>query len=1059
MELLQIGNTKTWASPETFALGRLPMRSTYFSFPSEKSALEKPREESPWYRSLDGMWDFHLFARPEDVTEHFVSTDFSPQREGWAQLPVPGNWEMHGHGYPHYTNFVMPFKAEPPLPPDENPTGVYRREFEVPKEWAGRRVVIGFGGCESVLCVWINGRAVGLSKDSRLPAEFDITSYLNPTGKNLVAAVVIKYSDASYIEDQDHWWMAGLPRTVYLYSTGATYLSDVFCKPGLDASLKNGLLQVEATISFLQFPEAGWGISVQLYDEKKKATFSKKLTASFFLKLVDSQDWNNDPGRLKARVVATVRNVKRWSAEIPSLYTAVVTLQHKGRDVESAAFRIGFRKVELGSREMLVNGQPVMIHGTNRHEHDHRTGKIISRQAMLADVILMKKFNINAVRTSHYPNDPHWYDLCDEYGLYLIDEANIESHGFYHQMCRDPRYSSAFLARGQRMVERDKNHPSIIMWSLGNESGIGFNHEAAAAWIRGYDSSRLLHYEGAIAGGPERWAAYPHVTDVICPMYAPVAQIVDWVTNKKTPDKVRPIILCEYVQCAGAGGGGLQAYYEAFEKYHGLQGGFIWEWMDHGLIKVDHQGREFWAYGGDFGDQPNDNFLLANGTVWPDRTPKPCLYEFKKLAQPVGIKVARPPDKLVITNKDFFRTLEWLRASWDVTVDGKIVTRGVLPVLKTKPRESQAVRLRLPKIEAEAGQEIFLNVRFRTAKALPWAPAKHEVAWEQFPLPNKAKKVRPAPLRQASPVETQETHGRFVISIPNLVLSASKDSGTLDSLQWHGSEFLVQGPKLNLWRAATDNDGHRIYTNRFVETGSLPPDNGLYHWVEPVLSLWLKAGLDRLEYQTRSMRLRRLSGGAAALDIETLAIAPGTQVEFVHRHSYVVHPDGGIAVSNVVTCDKKAPELPRVGVNLVLSEKLENLQWFGRGPWESYGDRKACTTVGLYSDTVAGQHLPYILPQENNHKTDARWLSLSEKEGRGIKVMGQPLIDFSVSHLTDGDLYQAMHDNELKPRKEVYLNLDHRHRGLGQACCGPQPADPFRIWPGTFKFGYGLEPF
>jgi beta-galactosidase len=1060
MELLKIGNLRTWISPETISINRLPMRSTFFSFPDARGALEKPREKSPWYQSLDGEWDFHFLNRPEDVEERFLSPDFDPAREGWGRLPVPGNWEMHGYGRPHYTNIVMPFEGEPPSVPDENPTGIYRREFVLPDDWAGRRMVIGFGGCESVLYVWVNGRAVGMSKDSRLPAEFDITSFLNPGGKNIVAAVVVKWSDASYIEDQDHWWLAGLPRTVYLYSTGPFYLLDVFCRGGLDASFRDGLFEVEAQLGFPLHSEEGWGISVQLYDEKRKPVFPRPLAGPITVEHLIHYSKEFNPLWLRGRVSGTVKRVKAWSAETPSLYTAVVTLQKGGKGVESAAFRIGFRNVETGNRELRINGHPVMIHGMNRHDHDDRRGKAVPREKMLLDVLQMKKFNVNAVRTSHYPNDPHWYDLCDEYGLYLIDEANVEAHAYYHEMCKDPRYSGAFLARAQRMVERDKNHPSIIMWSLGNESGFGLNHEAMAAWIRGYDKSRALHYEGAICGY-ENWGRNQNATDIVCPMYGTVPDLIKWVTDPSVPDKNRPLILCEYTQCAGNGGGGLQAYYEAFEKYHGLQGGFIWQWMDHGLIKVDETGREYWAYGGDFGDVPHDNFLLANGMVWPDRTPKPSLFEFKHLAQPVGIKAGRGPGKLVISNKDYFRTLAWLRGSWELTVDGKIVAQGKLPVLRTAPRTSQTVSLVLPNSETMAGRECFLNVRFHTAETLPWAPAGHEVAWGQIALPAGGKKIVHATPSRVTPLTLDESDGRFVISSPHLVVRASQASGTLDSLVWKGRELLVQGPRLNVWRAGTDNDGHRIYTNLCLRTGDARPKGfpkSYFLWSKGTLYDWLAHGFDRLEYHTAAMRLKKGADGAAILEVETIAKAPGSGLKFQHRQTFTVTPQGGIAVKNSVRAAKKLGELARVGVSLVLTKELEKLQWFGKGPWESYDDRKASAMVGLYTGTVAGQHVPYTLPQENGHKTEARWLSLQEKN-HGLRISGEPLIDFSVSHLTDNDLYRAMHEHELKPREEIYLNIDHQHRGLGQACCGPPPDDAFRIWPGTFAFGYRLQPF
>jgi len=1060
MELLTLGGVKTWMNPELVALNRLPTHATYFSFPKQKDALQKPREASPWYLSLDGDWDFRFLSRPGEVEEKFVSPDVDPVGEEWAKIPVPSNWEMYGYGHPHYTNIYMPFEGEPPHVPEQNPTGIYRRNFEIPNDWKGRRVVIGFGACESVLYVYINGHAVGMSKDARLPAEFDITPFLNPHGKNVVAAVIVKWSDASYIEDQDHWWLAGLPRSVYLYSTGSVYLADVFCKASLDASFQDGLLEIDAKIGFPNLLEKDWGISVQVYDERGKPLFSKPLRASFMLNhLLSVKRSCEDSRRLHAVVSATIKKIKPWSAEIPSLYTAVVTLEKDGIEVESAAFRLGFRSLEIADREFRINGQPVMIHGANRHEHDGRRGKAVTRESMLQDVLLMKQSNVNAVRTCHYPNDPHWYDLCDEYGLYLIDEANAESHGFYHQLCRDPRYAMAFLERGRRMVERDKNHPSIIAWSLGNESGYGANHESVAGWIRSYDPSRPLHYEGAIAGY-ENWGRGASATDIICPMYASVDDIIRWAKDTTHFDKRRPLILCEYCQGHGNSAGSLYRYYEAFEKYPGLQGGFIWQWSDHGLLKKDEHGREYWAYGGDFGDIPNDNYLLDNGFIFTDKTPKPALFEFKKLAQPVKVQAGRRPGELLITNKDYFQTLAWLRGTWELTIDGKQIARGTLPAVKTAPQKTETIRVAIPVLHKFDQGECFLNVRFHAAKALSWAPAGHEVAWEQISVPlKKASRPIRSVSTKTEPLNIQENKGQWVVSNKNLTLTASRSTGTIDALHWMGHSMLVAGPRLNLWRGAIDNDGSKIYHDSFLAWCGEKDEMGKPYWSNKPLFQWLKTGLNQLEFTTASMRVKAGPGGSVELEIESVATTSGAGLKLHHSHRYTIAPDGIITVRNVVKADKKFPELPRVGVTLVLPGELENLKWFGRGPWENYDDRKAGTTVGLYSGTVVDQQVPYMVPQENGYKTDVRWLSLQEKDKAGLKVEGAPLIGFSARHCTDSDLFAALHSNELKSRKEIYLNIDHRHRGLGQAACGSEPEERFRIRPGTFSFDYRLQPF
>ena len=685
-ELLQIGPLKTWIAPECISVNRVPMRATCYPFPSARQARTLDRRKSPWFQLLNGQWRFKMASRPEAVAQEDIASE--TDRSNWASVTVPGNWTLQGYGAPHYTNVVMPFPDEPPFVPEENPTGIYATEVTVPGTWQGRRVVIHFGGAESVLYLYVNGKAVGMSKDSRLPSEFDISPFLDFGGKNLVVAVVVKWSDASFIEDQDQWWMGGLHREVYLYATAPVHLADVFVRAGPDKDCVDGRLSLTATVGFPRQPEEGWSVEVQLYDPKGKAVFKEALKSSVPA---------GNPftaSRLQAQFDCPVKKPMLWSAELPRLYTVVVTLKDSRKAlVESTASRVGFRSVEVRDRMLLVNGRRVMIKGVNRHDHHDTKGKALDRETMRLDALTMKRFNFNAVRTSHYPNDPHWLDLCDELGLYVIDEANLEGHAYYHQLGRDGRYAAAFLERARRMVERDKNHPAVILWSLGNETAYGPGHDAMAGWIRGYDPDRPLHFEPAIwvqgaAKQPcEKLYDFGYrATDIVCPMYPPIGAIIDWATDPSHPDRTRPFIMCEYSHAMGNSNGSLADYWDAFEKYPGLQGGFIWEWIDHGLKQKTADGREYWAYGGDFGDVPNDLNFVCDGLVWPDRTPHPGLYEFKHLAQPVKAVGFNARTGIVeIKNKQDFATLAGIRAEWELKVGGKAKARGTLPPLKTAP--------------------------------------------------------------------------------------------------------------------------------------------------------------------------------------------------------------------------------------------------------------------------------------------------------------------------------------------------------------------------------------
>jgi len=942
--LLFPGGRPSWQTPELTSLHKLPPRAT----------LERAER-----RSLDGGWEFRLSPRPEDAVG---------ARGRWHRVDVPGLWTMQGFDRPHYTNVVMPFDEPPPLVPDANPTGVYRRTFAIPRAWRRKRIVLGFGGVEGVLHVVLNGEPVGIGKDSRAPSEFDVTELLHHGRPNELVAAVVRWSDASFIEDQDQWWHAGISRGVYLYA-GA--IEDVFARAGADGSL---------AIS------ARGAVRARLLDARGRTVVRARLPAETGL-----------------------RDARLWSAEEPSLYTLVV----EAEDGETASCRIGFRTVEIRERRLLVNGEQVLICGVNRHDHDDVRGRAVTRELMEADARLMKQFNVNAVRCSHYPNDPYWLDLCDRYGFYVVDEANLESHAYYDDLCRDPRYLSAWVDRVQNMVERDKNHPSVIFWSLGNESGYGPNHDAAAGWVRARDPSRPLHYEGAIA---RDWRGGRNASDVVCPMYAGVEEIEAWAT--RATDDPRPLILCEFSHAMGANGG-LADYYAAFERHGALQGGFVWEWIDHGIRARDERGEDYWAYGGDFGDVPNDANFCADGLVWPDRTPHPALYELKFLARPIRVEALRG-GRFRIRNLHRFAGLDRYRGEWQLTVDGKPQRRGRLPALRVPPGGALDVALDLPSAEGER----FLIFRFFLRAATDWAPAGHEVAWQQLALPSRRRRRAPSPAVHPSAA------GVFEAGAVHAVVDLER--GVLSELSKGGRNVLVDGPRLQLWRAATDNDGLRL----------LPERGG------GILQRWLELGLDRLELQLESARV-----GTAA--VELVHSAPGL---VTHRHRYRLLASGDLVVDNVVDLAAGLRDVPRIGVGLTLLPGLERVTWYGRGPWESYPDRLASTVIGRFAGTVAEQYVPYILPQEHGQHLETRWLSLADETGFGLEVEGRPVIGFSASHLTAADLFAARHTSDLVPRREVFLNLDHAQRGLGTAACGPDTAPAYRLLESSYRFGYVLRP-
>jgi beta-galactosidase len=1020
-----------WQTPELTEINRLPMRATLHPYSSRQTAAEGDLSDTTWIKDLNGVWDFRMYDRPQDVPDTVLQ-----QSDGdWASIRVPGNWTMQGFDHPHYTNVIMPFENQPPLVPEQNPTGVYKTTFELPNGWRNRRTVIHFGGVESCFLVYLNGQFVGMGKDSRLPSEFDLTPFMNE-GENTLVAVVIRWSDGSYLEDQDHWWMAGIYRDVYLYSTDSAYIEDVFVTGGLENNFKDGALEVRCKVNFTEEPQQPYTVEVDLYSPMGRPMFRKPLSATVSASYKDRN--------YEVKVSRNIARVKAWSAECPNLYTAVVTLiDLDGNTVESTRCCVGFRTVEICDRQLLINGQPVLIKGVNRHDHDPEHGKTVSREMMLKDIFLLKQFNFNAVRTSHYPNDPMWYDLCDQYGIYILDEANIESHANYKTLCRDPRWRRTFLERGSRMVIRDKNHPCIIGWSLGNESGYGENHDFLADWIRAYDPSRILHNEGALKvkweqGENDYGPGGERSNDLIDPMYPHVDDLIKWT---RTTRENRPFIMCEYSHAMGNSNGNLKEYWDAIHTYHGLQGGFIWDWVDQGLTKTDENGVKYWGYGGDFGDEPNDVDFCCNGLIWPDRTPHPAMYEFKKLVQPIRIECTNAKSATFkVTNTDFFQCSDWLRPIWQVEIEGKVVRRGRFPVIGLAPQESGTLTIPLESMEIHAGEECYATLSFITRGSTPWCEAGHVIAWEQakLQLPVKGRRKRMKTIGNYTLIEKS---GMLKLQNPanGVVAEFDRSSATLVKLSVNDAPVLVSGPSFNIWRAPLDNDGVKGKEEQWC-----------CDW-KP-LGRWMNSGFNELALKNAETHIDTGTNDRITLDSTLRYLCVGKDHGFTHSQRFVFNADGTIRMENTFLMDDELADPPRLGLRMTLAPGFEQLRYFGRGPIENYVDRKFAAAIGLYDGPVSEQYVPYILPQENGNKEDVRWLELSN--GKGIQMRVETVrkpFGFSAHHFTPEDLTQAYHTNEVPKRDETTLLVDAAQRGVGTASCGSDTLEKYRIKNRPYK--------
>ena len=1029
----QIASSLTpWQSPDLLGINRLPGRSWTWPYRSPEDARQ---DRDRQVISLDGRWKFALVPTVEATPPDFM--DPALEDAGWADITVPGNWTMQGFQDPQYFNWRTPFTpAVPPLVPTDNPTGLYRTAFTVPEAWDGKRLVLSFGGVEAVFAVWVNGQPVGLGKISRLPNEFRIDHVARP-GRNTLAVQVISRADTTYIEDQDQWRQFGIHRSVTLRATPTTWLEDLWCRTDYDPSTGQGRLIAEVKAGNLT--AAGVTAEVALYPVTGEGAPLASTTGTL--------PWNlaAHTGLREAVAPMTINlpQVRPWSHEDPALYLVVATLRDaNGQVIEATRTRVGFRRVEVTDRELHLNGRKVFIHGVNRHDHHDRTGKTVDEATLLLDLKTMKAFNVNAVRCSHYPNDPRWLDLCDEYGLLLIDEADLECHHHYGLIAHDPAYAAAFLDRAQRMVLRDRNHPSVIIWSLGNESGYGPNHDAMAGWIRHADPSRPLHYEGAICRANSTWESGHRVTDLVCPMYPSVADIVAWATTTTDP---RPLIMCEYAHAMGNSCGNLAEYWDAIRSTPGLQGGFIWEWLDHGIVKRTADGREYWAYGGDFGQPSTDVNFCCDGLVWPDRTPHPALWECKHLWQPVAVTLVEGATPTVLVeNRYDFTDLGHLEATWELLVDGAVVDQGRWDLPHLAPGAKAPVKVPVPALPTAPGQERHLRLRFRDRRDRPLIGRDHEVAWAECVLPAVA--AAPVIYRSTCGPLTITRDGGVRIHGARVDLGFDPLQGVLTDWQVDGRGLLDRGLRSTCWRAPTDNDGIKLRDSKPLEPNQVNP-KALRRWYSQGLPSAVRV-VDgwSADQEDGSVVLRwttRIHGSDPAI-----AVTEASEVR--------VSADGSLLVQHRFTVPAALADLPRLGVQAQLPADLDRLTWFGRGPGESYPDRKRGMPTGRWTSTVRDQYVPYIMPQEHGNLTDLRWLALTGADGAGVLVSAEGLIQGKASHLSDELLTRSVHTTDLTFDEAVHLSLDAAQRGLGGQSCGPDTLPAYKIAPGDYRLAYRL---
>ncbi|WPU96116.1 glycoside hydrolase family 2 TIM barrel-domain containing protein [Mucilaginibacter sabulilitoris] len=1023
--------TPDWENEQVFGINKEVTHVTYIPYASARQALRNIPEVSPWYLSLDGQWKFNWVKQPSERPINFYQQSFDDT--AWKTIPVPCNMEMQGYGTPIYTNITYPFKTNPPkvmnpapadwtVSKEPNPVGSYRRNFDIPANWDGRQIFVHFNGVQSAFYIWVNGQKVGYSQNSMSPAEFDITKYVKP-GKNLIAVEVYKYSDGSYLEDQDMFRFSGIFRSVFVYAVPKLHLRDYFMLSDLSADFTSAKFSVKAALHNYGKKAAAGSLEMAIYQPD-----GTLLNGSAFI----MQDIAaiNAGAEKSYQLQGRINNPMLWSAEEPNLYKVVFTLKNKsGAIQEVLSSDFGFRKVEIKDSRLFVNGKPILLKGVNRHEVHPKYGKTVPMATMIRDIELMKQYNINTVRTCHYPDDPAWYKLCDEYGLYVIDEANLETHGMGDELTKNPKWKPAYVDREVRLVERDKNHPSVIIWSMGNESWGGENFVAGRAAILALDRSRPIHYEGQNDLADIESSMYPSISDL---------------TKEGEKESPKPFFMCEYAHAMGNAIGDLKEYWDAIESHKRLIGGCIWEWVDQGVNKTipgDTSGKTFFAYGGDFDDKPTDSTFSIKGLITSDRQIKPEIEEVKKIYQYVNIKAENLlQGKVSITNKYAFINLNKFDLTWTLTEDGKVVQTGTLPALNLPGGQTAVIDIPYQKPSLLAGAQYWLTVSFKLQEDNLWAKQGHIVAWQQMAMPFE-QTVAPV-INAASLPALILTNNAQNLNIKGKAfeLAFDKQTGTISTLTYGDKTIISKaqnGPAFNLYRARMDND-------RAKERGP---------YIE-----WMKAGYDSLRYSLKSFGLDKTDDKRVQITTVTDAVTR-SGFKVTTTITYTVYGNGFINVEAKFNPGKNDLDIPRLGLRMFLNEGLEQVEWYGRGPHENYSDRKESADFGQYQKTVTEMTEPYERPQGMGNREDVHWLKITDNENTGVEIVANGKLNFTTLHYTDQDLAKAEHLYQLRPRKETVLSLDYKQLGIGNASCGPISLPQYYIPADPANISFSIRPY
>ncbi|WP_286761453.1 glycoside hydrolase family 2 TIM barrel-domain containing protein [Salegentibacter sp. UBA1130] len=1019
-----------YLDPEINQENREPMRASYFVFENKSLAETNNWKDSKNYLNLNGEWDFKWYESPGELPKNFHTLNFDDS--SWNTFQIPSNWEVNGYGIPIYVNATYEFQNlidinPPKVPVDYNPTGVYRRNIEIDENWDQKDVFLHVGAAKSNLKVWVNGEYVGYGEDAKLPQEFNITPFIK-TGKNLIVMKVMRWSDGSYLEGQDYWRMSGITRDTYLFARKKVRLQDFEVKTELDEHYQDAILTIVPEFSDIPKRDKH-RLEIILEREDDKLYQAEKRVS----------EWQES-----SEIKIDVENPDKWTAETPNLYTVKFTLKDKkGKVQEIIHQNVGFREIQIKDAQLLVNGKPVLFKGVNRHDTDPTTGQVVSRERMLQDVKRLREFNFNAVRTSHYPNDPYFYELCDKYGLYVVDEANIESHGMGYDLTRtlanNPNWKKAHLERLERMVERDKNHPSIVIWSMGNEAGNGYNFYEGYTWIKERDPSRPIMHERAIL--PYRSKADMQVewnTDIIAPMYASPDEMLAYV--QKNPDPDRPYILCEYAHAMGNSLGNFEDYWKIIRDYDTFQGGFIWDMVDQSIYKILEDGTKIFAYGGDFGpeDVPSANNFLNNGVFSPERNPNPHAFEVKKIYQPVRTSlVDAQATKIKVFNEQFFKDLSDVRLNWFLQADGEIIDNGELESLEIAPRELKEIDLGFP-LPNENYNEIFLNLEYILKAEEGLLKENHVLSSEQLAI--RVREPQKLEFLEKTAIKVEDSEKRVLFKDERVTFSFNKETGFLTDYIFKGNKVLKTGFdfKPNFWRAPTDNDyGAQLPTR---------------------LEVWKKMSeqppLESFNYKEKD------GNYIISTKYDLDEVASSLYIE------YSISGSGEIIVDYQLNTDpqNEKRKMPlRVGMQMQLPSQFNNLEYYGRGPHENYKDRKNSALIKKYSQTVAEQYYPYIRPQETGNKSDVRWLML-EGNNINLKVEGEQPFNFTALHylmkdLDDGEKRDQRHAAEVKPLELTSLFIDKAQMGLGSITSwGHLPLEKYRLLDEKYHYRFKITP-